>query len=129
MAHKFSEGSKLQQITGQAPGQQAGVNGKIAALPRSNGEDFQPISKIHGLLCGQEKKQEYVLMKNCMVPSLQKPRVSLVTGILNRRGSESKSKSESDVHRLVKEASIANTEMVPKTAASPHIGRVSVYFG
>lgn len=129
MAHKFSEGSKLQQITVQAPGQQAGVNGKIAALPRSNGEDFQPISKIHGLLCGQEKKQEYVLMKNCPVPSLQKLRVSLVTGILNRRRSESESKSESEVHRLVKEASIANTVMVPKAAVSPRTGRVSVYFG
>lgn len=83
MAHKFSEGSNY---SGQAPGQQAGISRKIAALPGSNGEDFQPISKIHGLLCGQEKKQEYMLMKYCLVPALEKPRVSLVTGILNRRG-------------------------------------------
>lgn len=62
------------------------MGGEIAASSRSNGEDFQPISKIYCLLCGQERKREYTLIKNCLGSAPEKPRVRFVTGIRNRRG-------------------------------------------
>lgn len=54
-------------ITGTTP--TGGVGGKTAALLGYNEQHFQLVSKIHYLLCGQKRKREYTLMKNCPVPA------------------------------------------------------------